>query len=42
VVERMSLEESNGDATRMRFSKVDLNVRFDDAARARVFRLTPP
>jgi outer membrane lipoprotein-sorting protein len=42
VVERMSVHESNGDATVMRFSQVDLDVRFDDAARARVFRLTQP
>jgi outer membrane lipoprotein-sorting protein len=42
AVERMSLEESSGDVTVMRFSQVDLNVRFDQAARARMFRLTPP
>jgi outer membrane lipoprotein-sorting protein len=42
VIERMSLQESSGDVTVMRFSQVDLNVRFDEAARARVFRLTPP
>jgi outer membrane lipoprotein-sorting protein len=42
VVEQMTLQERNGDATVLRFSDVDLGVRFDAAARARVFRLPGP
>ncbi len=39
VVEQMTLHERNGDATVLTFSDVDLGVRFDAAARARIFRL---
>jgi outer membrane lipoprotein-sorting protein len=39
VVEQMTLQERNGDTTVLSFSDVDLGVRFDAAARARIFRL---
>lgn len=39
VVEEMSLQEQSGDTTVLRFSEVDLDARFDAAARARIFRL---
>jgi hypothetical protein len=39
VVERMELREQSGDSTVLQFSEVDLGVRFDAAARARVFSL---
>ena len=39
VVEQMSLEEQTGDTTVLSFSDVDLDARFDAAARARIFRL---
>jgi outer membrane lipoprotein-sorting protein len=38
-VARMTLEEDNGDSTALSFSETDLNVNFDAAARARIFRL---
>jgi outer membrane lipoprotein-sorting protein len=39
VVEQMTLHERSGDATVLTFSDVDLGVRFDAAARTRIFRL---
>ena len=39
TVSQMTLEEENGDSTVLRFSDVDLNVHYDAAARARIFRL---
>jgi outer membrane lipoprotein-sorting protein len=39
IVDRMTLEEDNGDVTQMQFSEVDANARFDAAERARVFKL---
>jgi outer membrane lipoprotein-sorting protein len=39
VVEQMTLQERNGDVTVLSFSHVDLGVRFDAAARTRIFRL---
>jgi outer membrane lipoprotein-sorting protein len=39
VVDEMTLEEGSGDTTRLRFSDVDVEARFDAAARARIFRL---
>lgn len=38
-VERMTLEEENGDVTQMTFSEVDPNARFDAAERAKLFTL---
>jgi len=38
-VERMVLDEAQGDSTTMEFFEVDLGQRFDAAARQRIFRL---
>jgi len=40
VVDRMTLQEETGDTTVMQFSEVDVNVRFNAAERARLFRLS--
>jgi hypothetical protein len=39
VIEQMSLHEQSGDTTLLRFSDVNLDARFDAAARARIFSL---